>query len=259
MSDASTDPFRFTTAGHADLRVLGPVPDAVVATWVERIAIAHGPHPARVLDVGCGKGEWAVRMLARLPGEGLGIEPNPSFAHDARERARAALGPDRLSIETRRWSDAPLAHAPFTLAVCTGSLHAFGRLEEALSTLRTILVPHGLVLLGVPYWRQPPAPGFLEALGASVDDHTSSPETLAVIRAHGYDVLDHEESSVEACDAYERAYANGIRSWCAAHPEDPERAAFERRITRWSDLVDRWARDTLGYVLVLARAIPTTT
>ncbi|MFM7231957.1 MAG: class I SAM-dependent methyltransferase [bacterium] len=258
-SPTPTDPFGFTTAGHEALRVLGPVPDAVVGPWVERVVAAHGPHPARVLDVGCGKGEWAVRLLDHLAGDGVGVEPNPSFARDARERAHAALGPGRLTIETRCWSDAPPPQGPFTLALCTGSLQAFGRLDETLSALRAILAPHGLALLGTPYWRQVPAPEFLAALGASADHHASLPDTLAAIRGHGWEVLAHEASSTEACDAYERAYANGIRSWCAAHPDAPERAAFERRIGMWSDLVDRWARDTLGYALVLARVIPTTT
>lgn len=255
MNDAPRPPdrFRFTTLAHGGMRILGPVPESLLRSWVERVAAEHPARVARVLDVGCGKGEWAMRLLERLGGTGLGLEPNPSFAHDALTRARSVLGSEQLAIETRTWAEEPLTGGAFTVAVCTGSLHAFGRIEDALPALRAVLAPDGLVLLGTPYWRIRPEPLFLAALGASEDDHASLDDTCAAVRTQDWEVLAVEAASVEACDAYEHAYASTMLAWCAANTDDPERVVFERRITSWMEIVQRWGRDTFGYALLLAR------
>lgn len=242
-------PYRFTTIAHASHRVLGPVSEAAI----ERL-LRHGAELAEdvegiVLDVGCGKGELLVRALEHTGGTGLGIEPNPAFAEAARLRiADCAL--DATVVE-QRWSDLSPAPDGVALAICTGSLHAFGSFADALRALHQVVAPGGVALLGPGYWKQAPDAGYLAALGASADEMHDWPGTQAQAKAAGWHVRDSHVSTLAEWDAYEQAYERNVRAWCEAHADDPDAEAFLTRIEHWSTLVATWGRDTMGYALLL--------
>jgi SAM-dependent methyltransferase len=199
---------------------------------IERL-LRHGAELAEdvegiVLDVGCGKGELLVRALEHTGGAGLGIEPNPAFAEAARLRiADCAL--DATVIE-QRWSDLSPPPDGVALAICTGSLHAFGSFADALRALHEVVAPGGVALLGPGYWK---------------------PGTQAQAKAAGWHVRDSHVSTLAEWDAYEQAYERNVRAWCEAHADDPDAAAFRTRIEHWSTLVANGGRDTMGYALLL--------
>ncbi len=242
-------PYRFTTVAHTSHRVLGPVSEAALEHLLRHAATLAEDVEGMVLDVGCGKGELLVRALEHTGGTGLGIEPNPAFAAAARLRiADCAL--DATVIE-RRWDELTPTPDGAALAICTGSLHAFGGYTDALRALRAAVAPGGLALLGPGYWKQTPDPEYLSSLGASVDEMHDWPGTLAQATAAGWYVRDSHTSTLAEWDAYERAYERNVRAWCEAHADDPEAEAFLARIEHWSTLVAAWGRDTMGYGLVL--------
>jgi cyclopropane fatty-acyl-phospholipid synthase-like methyltransferase len=205
----------------------------------------------RVLDVGCGKGELLVRALARFGGTGVGVEPNPAFATEARARIRERLAPGAAHIVEASWEHAALAEATFTFAICTGSLHAFGAWRDALAGMSRVVSRGGWALLGPGYWKRPPHADYPAAFGGRADELDSLAATLAAALAHGWRVEACHESTLAEWDAYELGYATRMREWCAANPDDADAAAFRERIRTWSDAYARWGRDTLGYALVL--------
>lgn len=215
--------------------------------------IRPGADPTRVLDVGCGKGEILVRALARLGGTGLGLEPNPAFAADARARANDRLAPDTVRILEVRFEDADLPDRAFTLGICTGSLHAFGDWRAALDGMARLVTPDGWALLGPGYWKRLPAPEYLAALGGREDEMLSLPGTLAMAGAAGWSVHACHESSTSDWDAYEHAYAARMHEWCDAHPRDIDAVPFRQRIESWAAAYRRWGRDTMGCALLLLR------
>jgi SAM-dependent methyltransferase len=206
-----------------------------------------------VLDVGCGKGAWLVRALARLAGTGVGIEPNPAFAADARARADAGLGPGRVRIADSEFVPERLAGERFDLVICTGALHAFGGWDAALRGAAPLLAPGGHALLGPGYWRQTPAPEYLASTGIGADEMEPLADLLARAELAGWRRLAVHESTPAEWDDYERGYAASVRSWCDANARDPDAAAFRARIDRWVDAYERWGRDTMGYALALLR------
>ena len=204
-----------------------------------------------MLDVGCGKGEWLVRALERLGGTGLGIEPNPAFAADARVRAEARLGAGRVRIEEAEFAPELVGRERFPLVICTGSLHAFGDWDQALRGAASLVLPHGHALLAPGYWKREPARDYLDVLGAQPDEMHSLEDTLARAAAAGWQVIAAHESTAAEWDAYEHAYAANVRAWCAANAAESDAPAFRGRIERWAAAYARWGRDTMGYVLVL--------
>lgn len=245
----SPDRFRFTTLAHAGRDVLGPVRVASVDAMLAHLV--DGGARGGVLDVGCGKGEILVRALERLAGTGVGIEPNPAFASEARARIDARLGGDRAVVHLATYADAPLSAARFGVVICTGSLHAFGDWQATLAAQARLVEPGGWALLAPGYWRRPPHPDYLASFGGAASEQCSLPDTLALAERAGWRVIAHHASTLDEWDEYEHAYAGNVRQWCDTNPADPDAASFRERIERWASAYARWGRDTMGYALLL--------
>lgn len=243
------DPFRFTTLAHAGRDLLGPVAIASLDALLARIAPVP-PEPG-VLDVGCGKGEMLVRALERLGGHGIGVEPNPAFAADARARIARRLPPGRAEILGSTLADGSLPGRVHGVGICAGALHAFGDWRDALAGMSRLVVPGGWALLGPGYWKRTPAADYLAAIGGSEDEQHSLATTLAMAGEAGWRVFACHESTPAEWDDYEHAYAANVRRWCEAHPDDPDAGPFRARIDGWAAAYERWGRDTMGYALVL--------
>jgi len=246
---AAPDPFRFTTLAHAGRDLLGPLSALDIDAMLARVP--EGEPPGTVLDIGCGKGEILVRTLERFGGTAVAVEPNPAFVTDARARIAARLGAGRVVIHQANYADAPLPATPFGLAICTGSLHAIGDWPATLAALARLVRPGGRALLAPGYWQRPPHPDYLVAFGGAASDHDFLPGTLALAGRMGWQVVAHHESSPEAWDEYEHAFAANVRAWCIANAADPDAGRFRERIERWAYAYSRWGRDTMGYVLML--------
>jgi len=245
------DPYRFTTLAHAGRDLLGPVAAASLEAMLARVDAARVS--GDVLDAGCGKGEMLVRALERSAGRGLGIEPNPAFAAEARERIAHRLPAGRAAILETTLERSAIAGRTFALVICAGALHAFGDWRAALAGVCRLLAPGGLALLGPGHWKLSPEPGYLAAIRATADEQDTLPATLAAATEAGWTVEACHESTAADWDDYEHAYAANVRRWCDAHPADPDAAPFRERIERWSAAYERWGRDTMGYALVLLR------
>jgi cyclopropane fatty-acyl-phospholipid synthase-like methyltransferase len=247
----SADPYRFTTIAHADMGILGPLSPATVDAMLERLPIREDG--LRVLDVGCGKGEILVRALLRTGGRGFGVEPNPAFAADARERALARLGPDRVRIVESAFDTSRLERGSFDVGICTGALHAFGDWKTALEGMKHLVAAGGLALLAPVYWKRKPHADYLAAMASEESEQDLLPDTLAAAEAAGWKVLACQESTVEEWDDYEHGYAANVHRWCDKHAKDHDAARFRERIEKWFAAYEKWGRDTMGYALMLLR------
>jgi SAM-dependent methyltransferase len=246
---STEDSYRFTTFAHAGFDILGPLSTATVNGMLDRLPVRASGFG--VLDVGCGKGEFLMRVLGRNAGTGIGVEPNPAFADIAEERTLERFGPGRVQIVRSAFGTSLLQPHSFDLGICTGALHAFGDWPTTLRGMAGIVVSDGWALLGPGYWKQPPAPEYLAAIEAEADEQELLAPTLAAAEAAGWRVVACHESTPEEWDAYEQGYADNVRRWCDDHARDRDARPFRERIENWADAYARWGRDTMGYALIL--------
>jgi SAM-dependent methyltransferase len=97
---------------------------------------------ARVLDAGCGTGEFTARMAEVLPSGSLwGVDVLEASLHRARERC-AGFG-DRVRFENRSLFDLGLPEKAFDLVACRHVLQAVPHPERALAELVRVTRPGG--------------------------------------------------------------------------------------------------------------------
>ncbi|TNF25876.1 MAG: class I SAM-dependent methyltransferase [Deltaproteobacteria bacterium] len=247
MSARDAARLRYTTLAHGALEVLDPLPPEAIGEALDALALPAAP---RILDLGCGKGALLIAAVERLGGEGRGIDLNPAFVAAGRALVAAHGLADRVALELGEVRADALEAGAWDLVLCVGARPLGRTLEENLTALARLLRPGGAVLLGEGYWRRAPDPDYLALLGAGPEEMPSRAEldTLAVPgRLRVRRVI---EASTASWDAYEGAYLANMLAFCAAHPEDPDAAAFEARARGWYAAYERWGRDTLGFALV---------
>jgi SAM-dependent methyltransferase len=246
------DPFRFSTIAHADREILGPASAGELEDLIDAAGVTPG---ARVLDIGCGKGDLLVR-LARRGATGSGIDRNAAFLADARALALAAGVGDRLRFEL---ADAATATATATpgsdldLVACVGATGALGGPVDAPARLAAMVRRGGTVIIGEGLWRREPEAAWLAEFGVEPDELLDLAGTLGRMTAAGLEVVATRQASQEGWDAYEEAYAGAVERWAAANPDDPEHDAFLERAAFFRRTWAAWRRDAMGFVTVVLR------
>ena len=111
--------------------------------YLEAIAAYGGRSHGRVLDVGCGKGDFLVEAATRGY-EVWGIDVSPHAAQIANHR----LGREAVKCSTLTKADLPSTY--FDICVCVDTIEHVRDPLEYLSRLRRILKPDGVLLLVTP-------------------------------------------------------------------------------------------------------------
>lgn len=205
------------------------------------------PRHARILDVGCGKAEMLIRAIEQCAGTGVGVDMNAAFLEAARDRAERRIPDGALALYVSRIEDLTFDLGTFDAVMCVGSTHALGGYAESLAALAAFARPGGVIVAGEGYWKQKPAPGYLEALGGTEDEYTTHEGNVAIGVERGLTRRFDFESTEADWAAYEDLYAETLERFVVEHPEDPDRDAMLARIRPWRAAYLAWGRATLGF------------
>jgi ubiquinone/menaquinone biosynthesis C-methylase UbiE len=107
--------------------------------------LAHLRPGMRVLDCGCGPGSITVGLAEHVaPGEVIGIDIDPTHIALAQTRA-ADAGLSNVRFETADMYTLPFANAAFDAVFCHAVLAHLRHPSQALSEIRRVLQPEGVV------------------------------------------------------------------------------------------------------------------
>ena len=127
----------------------------VVGETVRALAGAPG---RRVLDLGCGTGALAERLLDAIPGcELTGVDLSPRMVEGARVRLR-----DRAEVLLGDAERLPFHDSAFDVVVCNDSFHHYPDPERAAFQAWRVLVAGGALVLG-DVWQPAPARALMNA------------------------------------------------------------------------------------------------
>ncbi len=109
-----------------------------------------------------------------------------------------------------------------------------------------LVAPGGLILVGEPYWQQPPAPEYLSLLGEPVGVYRDHVENVLFAERKGLVPVYASVSSDDEWADFE--WAHWRRHQDATRGADTARAREElERSRRWRDGYLRWGRSTMGF------------
>ena len=221
---------------------------------LDRIISVCDPSPgSRVLDVGCGKGEFLLRLAEQrdVRAEGIDLSERAVGIAEARARERSLKG-----TATFRCGDAKsleLTPGSYLLTACLGATHAFGGLTKTLDALRTRTEIHGRIVVGEGFWKQTPSAEYLEVLEGTQDEFGDHLGNVRTGVGWGLKLVDAWTSTLGEWEDFEDAYSEGIESYALENPGDPSVPDMLRRIRRWRQGYLRWGRETLGFGVYVFR------
>jgi SAM-dependent methyltransferase len=239
---------QYFAIAHRDHDFCNPVAAAKIERLLELLPLeAH----SRALDLGCGRGELALRIIERFGASVIAVDHSPHMLDAARERAEwtGALGKLHLDdADIGRYEADP---ETFHLTVMIGAGGIPGGMAGTLARLKGWTRGPGYVLVGERYWRQKPAAEYLAVLEASEGQYLNHRGNVQAGIDAGLIPMHAVTASVDEWDEYEWKFSRSIEAYAREQPADPDVPAMLERMRRSRDAYLRWGRDTLGFGVYL--------
>lgn len=207
----------------------------------------------RLLDLGCGIGEPAIRLATAYDIDIVGVSISERQVRRANDRAASAGLASRLAFQLADAMDLPFADESFDIVWALESLHHMPDRWHVLRQVARVLRPGGWVAIGdfllVPGAEQRPDTAGMPANAASGLSVVGRDDYLSGIRAAGLvpqaieDVSEHTRPSWGKAAARFEALRDRAEPHIGAQQFDLTLARF-RRFS---------ADPTLGYALITAR------
>jgi SAM-dependent methyltransferase len=201
----------------------------------------------RVLDLACGKGELLCRWAEWFGAGGIGVDLSPVFLGAAVARAAELGVSDRLTFLQGDAGTYGAEPGAFDVAACIGATWIGGGILGTIELLRPAIGRGGRILIGEPYWTEPPPDGALAAFGFGPDDYASLEGTLDRLEAAGLELVEMVLADGDSWDRYEAAQWRTIAAWLAANPGDPDHDAMRRFLDDGRRTYLAWGRRYLGW------------
>lgn len=237
---------------EAEHRILNPFTEEKLMLLGEVCRVGAGQ---RQLDLACGKGEMLCRWSDWYGVTGVGVDISEVFIAAARARAQELGVTDRVSFTLGDAAKAVPDDASYDVVSCIGATWIGDGLAGTVELMRPALRPDGLLLIGEPYWTEPPPQEAHTALGIGPDEFTSLHGTLQRFEAAELSLVEMVLADGDSWDRYVASQWWTVERWLRANPGHPDAAdmraylhtarhghlAFQRRYLGWGVFVLRSA------------------
>jgi SAM-dependent methyltransferase len=234
-------------AGH---RILNPFTEEKLRLLGEVAGIEAG---TRILDLACGKGEMLCRWAEWFGSEGIGDDLSHVFLAAARERATELGVAERVTFVQGDAATYAIEPGSFDIAACIGATWIGDGIGGTIELLSPALRDGGRMLIGEPFWHEPPPSEAVDALGFGPDDYTSLAGTAERIAAAGMELVEMVLADRDSWDRYEAAQWRTIAAWLDANPSDPDHAAMRTFLDANRESYLAWGRRYLGWGVFVMR------
>ncbi|TCD48394.1 class I SAM-dependent methyltransferase [Chlorobium sp. N1] len=236
---------RFFTISESAHRIHNPFTPEKLAVLGRALRMEQG---TRVLDLGSGSGEMLCTWARDHAIRGTGVDMSVLFSRQARLRAEELGVSDHVDF-IHADASGFVSEEKVGVAACLGATWIGGGVSGTVELLERSLLPGGIILIGEPYWRQPPSADVIArgGLAGSVSDFLLLPELLASFGRYGYDVVEMVLADQESWDRYEGQRWFTMRRWLDANPDDEMAGEIRARLASEPERHAAYTREYLGW------------
>lgn len=242
------NPKKLASLAHRDHDYCNPLSASKYERLLDLLPLEES---SRVLDLGCGRAELALRIVERFGSNVIAVDNSPFMLDAARERAEWTGALNKLHLDDINIRDFKADPETFHLAFTLDGSASAGGMPEICQKLRGWTRAGGYVLAGVHYWKRKPTHELLQVMGSREGaflDHRGN--VLAGAEA-GLIPLHALSASDDEWDEYEWKYCRSIERYAREQPDDRDVPEMIERVRRWRDAYLRWGRDSIGFAAYL--------
>jgi SAM-dependent methyltransferase len=243
--------WKFYDIVHQRHSVMNPVDETKLERLYDLLELKPN---ARVVDIGCGKGEMLIRLAEKYGVKGLGIDKSPYCIREAEGRKHQRTPQaDLRFLEMDGMQYKPETGESSDLAMCIGATWIYGGYRKTVRALHGMTRSRGFVMVGEPFWRANPTQEYLQSEGLSADSFNTHHGNVTPGELEGPRLVSTLVSSQEDWDRSEGLHWSTAAEYALAHPEDTDVEELLARDSEERESYLRWGRDTLGWAIYLFR------
>ncbi|MEM7331218.1 MAG: class I SAM-dependent methyltransferase [Chloroflexota bacterium] len=205
-----------------------------------------------VLEIGCGDGEFLVRVAEKYKIDGLGIDANEQLIEKAQNKSNQRLKLSNLQFLTQDATTFSSERRVYDLIICIGSEFIFGGYEAALKKLKLLLTEDGLLLMGTIFWKQQPADEYLQLMG-NKNPHFNHLSTVEKAVHQGFIPLYICRSNDDEWDDFESSFTQRNYLDALKSSSSDGRAKQIEDLFKWQSGYLKWGTNTMGFGYYLFR------
>jgi SAM-dependent methyltransferase len=241
---------RFHEIAETHHRILNPFTEDQLMLLGEVCRLHSG---IRQLDLACGKGEMLCRWAQTYKISGVGVDISAVFLTAAQKRAEELGVADKTTFTQEDAGKYPKETHDFDVVSCIGATWIGSGLLGTLELMKLPLKPKGLILVGEPYWIEPPPEEAYAAEGVGKDDFVSLDGTLDRFESSGMNLVEMVLADHEGWDRYEAPHWMAVNDFLAANPNDPDASELRKWMTDSRRAYLRYGRRYLGWGVFVLR------
>lgn len=205
----------------------------------------------KVVDLGCGEGEFLSRIQQYSKADCLGIDSDSSCIEFANQKFQQHTLGKKLQFQLADVRKTPIKKNNFDLAVCIGSTHAFGTgkmaYPNALKSMMDIVNPNGLILVGEGYWKKKPDPEYLEFIGDPVGIYNNHEHNIQQAESLGLVPMYVTTSNQDEWNHFEWCFRMKAERLVIADPENESFQEKLKKVREWNQYYRKFGRTTMGF------------
>lgn len=237
------DTWKFYDITHKKHLVCNPTSETKLVHLVRLLDLPKG---AGVVDIACGKGEFLFRLAEEYEVRGLGVDISPYCIEDCKKKAAGRLSKPNINFTQMDGAGfTPEQPENLHLAACIGASWVFKDHNETLKTLKSWVVPGGLVVSGEPFWLHDPSQEYLDASGSQREDFGTHADNVKVGEKHGLQLVYTIVSDKNDWDQYEGLQWLAADEYARQNPNDPDITELMNRVASNKNIYLKWGRDTV--------------
>jgi SAM-dependent methyltransferase len=175
------------------------------------------------------------------------------FLNAAHTRAAELNVTEKLTFVQGDAGKYPQATHDFDVVSCIGATWIGNGLTGTLELMKPALKPGGVLLVGEPYWIEPPPEAAYAAMGIGRDDYVSLDGTLDRFESAGVQLVEMVLATHAGWDRYEAPQWMAVAGFLCANPNDPEAPALSEWISNSRRTYLKYGRRYCGWGVFVLR------